>query len=84
MSVSEIRLYQILKERLGEKEAEELVFFVSSEVKNEFDSRKEIFATKEDLGTVKFELMKSIYFVGLIQFLAITGAVIGIINFMIK
>ncbi len=84
MSVSEIRLYQILKERLGEKEAEELVYFVSSEVKNEFYSRKEIFATKEDLGIVRSELIKSIYFVGLIQFLFIAGTMVGIVNFMIK
>lgn len=84
MSVSEIRLYQILKERLGEKEAKELVYFVSSEVKNEFYSRKEIFATKEDLGIVRSELIKSIYFVGPIQFLSIAGAMIGIVNFMIK
>lgn len=84
MSVSEIRLYQMLKERLGEKEAEELVYFVSSEVKNEFYSRKEIFATKEDLGIVRSELIKSIYFVGLIQFLFIAGAMVGIVNFMIK
>ena len=84
MSISEIQLYQILKERLGEKGAEELVYFVSSEIKNEFDSRKEIFATKEDLGIVRSELMKSIYVVGLIQFLAITGSVLAIFNFMIR
>jgi hypothetical protein len=84
MSVSEIKLYQILKDRLGDKEAAELVYFVSSEVRNEFDSRKEIFATKEDLGNVKSELMKSIYVVGLIQFLAITGSILAIINFAIK
>lgn len=84
ISISEIRLYQILKERFGEKEAGELVYFISSEVKNEFDSRREVFATKVDLSDVKSELMRSIYIVGLIQFLAITGAVIGIVNFLIK
>jgi hypothetical protein len=83
MSVSNIRLYQILKERLGEKEAE-LGCLVNTEIKNEFDSRKKIFATKEDSGIVKTELIKSIYFIGLIQFLAITGAMIGIVNFTIK
>ncbi|HEY1010550.1 MAG TPA: hypothetical protein VGE58_10585 [Daejeonella sp.] len=84
MSVSEIKLYQILKDRLGNKEAEALVHFVSSEIKNEFDNRKEIFATKDDLGNVKSDLTKSIYVVGLIQFLAITGSVLTIINFIIK
>ncbi|MGV3685276.1 MAG: hypothetical protein ACO1NS_06580 [Daejeonella sp.] len=84
MSVSEIKLYQILKDRLGNKEAEALVHFVSSEIKNEFDNRKEIFATKDDVGNVKSDLTKSIYVVGLIQFLAITGSVLAIINFIIK
>ena len=84
MNVSNIRLYQILKERLGEKEAGKLAFLVSTRIKNEFDSRKKIFATKEDSGIVKTELIKSIYFIGLIQFLATTGVMIGIVNFTIK
>ena len=84
MSVSNIRLHQILKERLGEKEAGKLACLVSTEIKKQFDSGKEIFATKKDSGIVKTELIKSIYFIGLIQFLAITGAMTGIVNFIIK
>jgi hypothetical protein len=79
MSVSEIQLFQILKAELGEKEAEELVTFVKSEVKAEFENRKEVLATKEDTANVH----RSIYLVGLVQFLAI-GSVIAIVNFMIK
>ncbi|KIA90877.1 hypothetical protein OC25_24155 [Pedobacter kyungheensis] len=91
MSVTEIQLFQILKLKLGEKEAEELVSFVKDEVKAEFENKREILATKEDIANtkeyilqVKSELSKSIYLVGLVQFLAIVGAVIGIINFMLK
>jgi hypothetical protein len=91
MSVTEIQLFQILKSKLGEKEAEELVSFVKDEVKSEFENKRVIFATKEDIANTKeyilqlrSELSKSIYLVGLIQFLAIAGAVIGIINFMLK
>lgn len=84
MTVSEIQLYQILQSKLGDKGAEELVSFVSAEIKNEFDSRKEILATKEDLYNVKTGLLRSIYVVGLIQFLAITGSVLAIVNFIIK
>ncbi|HXI00647.1 MAG TPA: hypothetical protein VNI52_10300 [Sphingobacteriaceae bacterium] len=80
MSVSEIQLFPILKAKLGEKEAEELVTFVKSEVKAEFENRKEVLATKEDIANVH----KSIYIVGLVQFLAIVGSVIAIVNFMIK
>ncbi|RNL54125.1 hypothetical protein [Pedobacter jejuensis] len=87
MSVTEIQLFQILKAKLGEAEAEQLVSFVQAEVEN----KREILATKEDIANtkkyilqVKSELSKSIYLVGLIQFLAIVCSVFGIINFMIK
>ncbi|WP_316848385.1 hypothetical protein [Pedobacter psychrodurus] len=91
MSVTENQLFQILKSKLGEKEAEKLFSFVKDEVKSEFENKRVIFATKEDIANTKeyilqlrSELSKSIYLVGLIQFLAIAGAVIGIINFMLR
>jgi len=80
MSVTEIQLFQILKAKLGEQEAEQLVSFVKAEVKSEFDNKREILASKEDIANMQ----KTIYVVGLIQFLAIIGSVIGIVNFMIK
>lgn len=80
MSVTEIQLFQILKAKLGEQEAEQLVSFVKAEVKSEFDNKREVLATKEDIANMQ----KTIYVVGLIQFLAIIGSVIGIVNFMMK
>jgi len=80
MSINEIQLFNILKNKLGESEAESLVNFVKTQVNDEIDSKKEIFLTKDD----KVDIMRSIYLVGLIQFLAIVGSVVGIINFMIK
>ncbi len=98
MTISEIQLYQILKGKLGDKGAEELVDFVQSEVKSEFDSRREIYATRNDIAIVKndiaivredmvnmkSDLIKSIYFAGIIQFFAIIGSIITIINFTLK
>ena len=84
MSISEIQLFQALKIKLGEKEAEELVQFVKSEVKDQFDGKKDFFASKEDLANTKSDLIKTIYFVGLTQFLAIVGSVLLIFNFMVK
>jgi hypothetical protein len=95
MSVSEIQLYNILKNKLGEKEAHSLVEFVQKEVKAELEIAKDILATKQDLSTVKEELkeelakmrgelLRTIYVVGLVQFLAIVGSVLLIVNFMLK
>ncbi|QPH39196.1 hypothetical protein [Pedobacter endophyticus] len=50
MIVTEIQLFQILKAKLGEKEAEQLVAFVKEEVKTEFDNKREILATKDDIA----------------------------------
>lgn len=57
-----------------------MVSFVKAEVKSEFDNKREILASKEDIANMQ----KTIYVIGLIQFLAIIGSVIGIVNFMIK
>ena len=80
MSISEIQLYNALKTKLGDTEAQQLVDFVKSEVTSEFDNRKETFLNKED----KVDIMRSIYFVGIVQFLAIIGSVLAILNFMLK
>ncbi len=58
MSVSEIQLFQILKAKLGEQQAEQLVSFVKEEVRSEFDNKREILTTKEDLANSKAEIVK--------------------------
>ena len=80
MGISEIQLYNALKTKLGDTEAQQLVDFVKSEVTSEFDNRKETFLNKED----KVDIMRSIYFVGIVQFLAIIGSVLAILNFMLN
>ncbi len=91
MSVSEIQLFQILKLKLGEREAEDLVQFVKSEVKSEIENKKDGFASKDDIlkleekiSGVKSDVLRSVYIVGLVQFLAIVSSVLMIVNFMLK
>lgn len=80
MSISEIQLYNALKTKLGDNEAQQLVDFVKSEVATEFNNRKDTFLNKED----KIDIMRSIYIVGIVQFLAIVGSVLVIMNFMLR
>ena len=95
MSVSKIQLYNILKTKLGDKEAQTLVEFVQKEVKAELEIGKDNLATKQDLSALKeelkedmskmkAELLRTVYIVGLAQFLAIVGAILMIFNFMLK
>lgn len=60
MTVSEVDLYNILKKKLGEKEADTLVSFVKEEVTSKFEDQKDFFSSKEDLANVKTELVEKI------------------------
>jgi hypothetical protein len=98
MVVTETQLFQILKNKLGEKEAQTLVTFVQEEVKAELNRETDVLATKqdvfgvkediyilkEDLANVKSDLLRTVYTVGLVQFLAIITSVLMIVNFMLK
>lgn len=86
MSVSEIKLYNLLKLKVGEDQAQSLVEFIQTSVKDEFDSKKEIFATKDDLtkeiSNLRADLLRTIYLVGMVQLLGIILSDIGIVKFM--
>lgn len=56
ITITEIQLFNVLKKKLGEQEAEQLVGFVQSEIKEEVKRKSEILATKEDLIEAKGSL----------------------------
>jgi len=58
MVVSEIKLYEILKLRLGEKEAEALVEFVEAKIKESDEENLKVLATKEDMAKIKEDMAK--------------------------
>jgi len=53
---SDIQLFKILKERLGEKEAEALVEFVDAKLKENNETNGKILATKEDIADTKTQI----------------------------
>ena len=56
MVVSEITLYNVLKVKLGEKEAQTVVEGIKQEVRNEFDNKKDVLSTKEDILNLKLDM----------------------------
>lgn len=50
---TDLQLFKILKERLGENEAEALVSFVDTKLKDNNDINAKILATKEDIAVTK-------------------------------
>lgn len=56
ITTTDIQLFQILKQKVGEKEAEALVNFVDSKIKEGNETNLKVLATKEDIAKLKGDL----------------------------
>jgi hypothetical protein len=57
ITVSDIQLFNTLKKKMGDEEAEQLVTFVKSEIKEELQTKTLHLATKEDLAKTESKLI---------------------------
>ncbi len=73
LPITEIQLFQILKQRLGDKETEALVSFVDAKSKKANDRSLQVLATKQDLAETKVEIMRWMFGVFAMLMLAIIG-----------
>ena len=91
--ISAIDLFNLLRPKIGDKEPQAITDYVEKAIIRRSEQDKKELVTKMDLQEatnkldlkiegVKSELAKTIYIVGLVQFLAIVGSVIGIMAFM--
>ncbi len=53
MSTSELELYDVIKEKLGERESKMLLEFVGTKVSKEVSITSKVLATKEDIANLK-------------------------------
>ena len=77
MRVSEIDLYNMLKKKIGEEEADSLVSFIKTEVTSTFNDQKDYFASKEDVANAKADIIKWIF----IFWVGQLAAVIALLRF---
>jgi len=60
MVVSEIKLYELLKAKIGEREAEAFIQIPENKVEAKLIEKTTVFATKEDLAKVEGKLLSTI------------------------
>ena len=53
MPVTEIEIYEALKEKIGESSAKTLIEFIDLRVEKEFERKKDILATKQDIAELR-------------------------------
>jgi hypothetical protein len=56
LQISGIRLYNLLKGKYGEKEAEEFVALIKEQVNESFEAKKEMLATKADIAALEVRI----------------------------
>jgi hypothetical protein len=82
MIVSEIELFEALSEQVGKEKAKVLVQYVENKIEKNLDQKKDVFAIKQDLSDLEVRLNRTIYIVGVGQFLAILVSLIGLLKFL--
>jgi hypothetical protein len=78
MQITSIELFELLKPKIGEEEAKTLVAYVEERAEEKINQKKDVFLTKDD----KVDIMRSMYIVGVVQYLAILGSMLAIFSFM--
>ena len=82
MIVSEIKLFELLKAKIGEKEAEAFVEILETHVDKKFEEAKKELATKQDIYLVKDDIRDLLKWM-IVMWITQLGAIVAIIKFMI-
>ena len=73
MAITEIQLYTALRAKLGEVEAQQLVEFVRTEVKDEVETKTAHLASREDLANAKVDIIRWVFGFFIVLILAVIG-----------
>ena len=87
MIVSEIKLYELHKAKIGEKEADAFVEILEAKVEKKFEEKKDIFSTKQDLAMLQNHIEGKINDLlkwMIVMWITQLGAIVTIIKLMIN
>ncbi len=76
IAISDIQLYDLIKSKLGEREAQSLVSFVKQEIQAELAAKGEVLVTKEDLANAKAEMIKWMFIFWISQVVTTFGFIL--------
>ena len=80
MIVSEIKLFEMLKAKIGKEEAEAFVELLEKKVDRKFEEAKLTLATKEDLANTKADIIKWMFIFWMGQVAVIAGLLAYFLN----
>ena len=80
MSVLELKVYEILKTKLGEKEAETIIQFIEEKTQEKINEKKDVFLTKDD----KVDLIKWMVSLWIATISILSGVMFALLHIFIK
>jgi hypothetical protein len=95
MSTLELKVYDIFKNKLGDAEAKTIIEYFEAKAEEKYEQKKDVLATKDDLFKMEGSLnsaiyqlenrlVKQLYWINIVQFLATIGSILAILKFGIK
>lgn len=58
LNISDIQLFNLLKVKFGEKEAEQFVSLIKEKVEETFENKKDSLATKDDIARLEIKIAR--------------------------
>ena len=92
MRTLELKVYDIFKTKLGEAEAKIIIEYFEAKAEQKYEQKKDVLATKQDLfvfenslkselNQLEIRLVKQMYWINIVQFLATIGSILAILKF---
>ncbi|MBC7589194.1 MAG: hypothetical protein H7178_12640 [Chitinophagaceae bacterium] len=88
MRALELKVYDIFKTKLGEAEAKIIIEYFEAKADEKYEQKKDVLATKEDINGLRIDmkdlenrLIKQMYWINIVQFLATIGSILAILKF---
>ena len=81
MTVSSIQLFNIIKDRIGEHEAQAMVEYIETKVDDKIHEKADNLATKTDLAELKAEIISWMFIFWSSTIVTLAGIIIAIFKF---
>ncbi len=80
MKTLELKVYEIFKNKLGKEEAEAIIEYFEASADKKYEEKKDILATKEDVGILRKEIAESKAELIRWSFVFWIGTIIGVLG----
>lgn len=84
MSALELKVYEIFKNKLGEKEAETIIEYFEAKAEAKYLEKRDVLATKEDLANTKTDIIKWMFIFWIGQIGVLSAIMFALLNAYLK